>query len=232
MTRALRVLLVEDNRDLAEEVLFHLRHEGFFTQCAHSAAEMNDCIVDRQWDVLVLDLGLPDGDGLAIANDLAGRQDLRIVMLTARAGREDRIAGFTSGADVYLTKPVDLDELSAVIRRTASRLPPEQAAHILDSQKQCLLIHGTRYQALTTLECRLVQYLMKADHFTATRTELEAHLWGNVPTLSTAKRLDILVHRLRQKLATRLPEGTETITTRWGQGYTLALPVAVAAPGN
>lgn len=223
------ILLVEDNLDLAGEVRFHLEQEGFVCALAHSVAEFEQQQARQSFDIVVLDLGLPDGDGLDLAHLLADRPHLRIIMLTARTGRENRLIGLTSGADAYLTKPVDLDELSTLIRALARRLPEPQAAYRLDHPGRRLFIGPDLVLPLTTLECALLATLIAAPEHTASRDALEVALWQSQPTLSTAKRLDILVHRLRQKLAAHLPADCEPITTRRGQGYTLTLAIGMAS---
>lgn len=226
MSLETRVVLVEDNVPLAEEVAFHLRGEGFVCDTVHSAAELDSRLAHGPCDVVLLDLSLPDRDGLEVARGLAGRQDMRLVMLTARSSTSDRVAGFEAGADVYLSKPIDLGELSAVIRRAGARLRLPPTPHRLDLALRQLLLADGRAIALTTLETALLAALAQAPDQTLDRGTLESILWGNAST-STAKRLDILVHRLRGKFADALEHDVAFIVTRWGRGYALSLPLRV-----
>ncbi|MFN5746061.1 MAG: response regulator transcription factor [Methylococcaceae bacterium] len=106
----LRVVVVEDDPDLSEEIVWRLNSTGMEVTACPDAKSFHAHIAAHHADVVVLDLGLPDEDGLSIATKLSQHEDMRIVILTARAMVEDRIAGFEAGGDVYLTKPVDLAE--------------------------------------------------------------------------------------------------------------------------
>ena len=99
------VIVVEDETDLAEEIAFHLQLQGMQPRLAGDGEELDRLLREQSCDVVLLDLGLPGEDGVSIAQRLAPREDLRVVMLTARNAVLDRVQGFESGADVYLTKP-------------------------------------------------------------------------------------------------------------------------------
>src|SRR3989338_460799 len=120
----LRIVVVEDNDDLREEIVFFLSHVGHRAIGCASGAALNKHMAERGSDIIVLDLGLPDIDGVDLLNRYSGRHDVAIVVLTARGATEDRIAGYQHGADAYLVKPVDMRELVAVVDRAAQRLYP------------------------------------------------------------------------------------------------------------
>src|ERR671931_1025889 len=131
----MRLLLVEDEEDLVETVRPGLVKEGYAVDVAYAAAEAAQKLPLNAYDLLVLDLRLPDGDGLELCRriragelDPPGGPELRILMLTARASLEDRVRGLDAGADDYLVKPFSLAELLARLRALVRRAPPERPA--------------------------------------------------------------------------------------------------------
>ncbi|MCO6181016.1 response regulator transcription factor [Ciceribacter sp. RN22] len=216
----LNVILVEDDIELASEMRLALQFAGFVVHLADSAIALDRLLAEGTRGVILLDMILPGEDGLSIARRLAAHEDLRIVALTARASEQDRIDGVRAGADIYLTKPVNLDELIAVIWRVASRLPSAPSPTTLDKGRQLLTGENGTIVRLTTLECWFLACLAQAPNQSATRQEVERALWEGDQSL-TDKRLDVLVHRLRAKLAAASEEWTDLIATQWRHGYTL-----------
>ncbi len=209
-----RIALVEDDEDLAEEICFQLQHHGMNVSSFENGKKFESWLKKNQCDLVLLDLNLPDGDGLMIAKNLSHRSDLRIVILTARVMTVDRIAGFEAGADAYLQKPVDLGELIAVMKRLLQRLPtPTQKWQLKTEMTQIVLPNGEVIK-LTSNENRFLQLLKNAPEQFLTRNELENGLWG-LSDLHTTRRLEVLISRLRQKLDYKL------IQTNWGGGYSL-----------
>lgn len=213
-----RIALVEDDLDLAEEICFQLQHHGMNVSSFENGKKFEHWLKKNQCDLVLLDLNLPDGDGLMIAKNLSRRPDLRIVILTARVMTVDRIAGFEAGADAYLQKPVDLGELIAVMKRLLQRLPtPTQKWQLKTEMTQIVSPNGEVIK-LTSNENRFLQLLKNAPEQFLTRNELENGLWG-LSDLHTTRRLEVLISRLRQKLDYKL------IQTNWGDGYSLNAPL-------
>lgn len=209
-----RIALVEDDLDLAEEICFQLQHHDMNVSSFENGKSFENWLKKNQCDLVLLDLNLPDGDGLMIAKNLSHRSDLRIVILTARVMTVDRIAGFEAGADAYLQKPVDLGELIAVMKRLLQRLPtPTQKWQLKTEMNQIVSPNGELIK-LTSNENRFLQLLKNAPEQFLTRNELENGLWG-LSDLHTTRRLEVLISRLRQKLDYKL------IQTNWGGGYSL-----------
>lgn len=218
----IKVALVEDDLDLAEEIVFQLQHHDMQVESFDDGQKLGAWLQHNRCDVILLDVNLPDEDGLSIAKRLSSRTDFRIVMLTARVLDEDRIAGFNAGADVYLPKPVVLNELIAVIRRLTQRLPQAVSSFWkLNSKKSLLLSPDGIELKLTTSEVNFLKLLSNASEHYLTRDELEQKLWG-VKDVYIARRLDVLVSRLRQKLA---PFEKEFIQTYWREGYGLTIEI-------
>jgi DNA-binding response OmpR family regulator len=176
-------------------------------------------------DVLILDLTLPGEDGLTIAKRLSNHKDLRIIMLTSRVMREDRIAGFNAGADVYLNKPVDFEELASVVYRLAKRVlvAPIMEKNIWKLNSECFFITSPNGKEikLTKSENMFLTFLSKhKDHY-SNREALEEKIWGH-SDIYTSKRLDVLVSRLRTKLESS--DGV-SIQTHWNNGYCFIHPI-------
>lgn len=222
------LLIVEDDPDLAGELQFLLQRHGYDVTVALRGAEVQPWVRTHPAGIVLLDLGLPDEDGIQIARRLADTPDLRVVMLTARCTREDRIEGFQAGADVYLTKPVDLDELLAVVNRVARRLPPTDAMWELHPRQQALRSPCAATLPLTAQETAFLQLLADSPGSGADRRRIEAHLWGVIP-IDTDRRLEVMVARLRKKIRSHVGDDAELIKTRWRGGYQLAARMRVLA---
>lgn len=200
------VLVVEDAADLRFELVDYLRFYGMKADGVENIGEMMRQLESGTWDVLVLDLGLPDGDGLAAAQRVRERFGLKpgIVIVTARGHVEDRITGICAGADAYLVKPVNLRELKAVIDRLMVRLkngenPVQADTWKLDAATLRLHAPGGGAISLTGAEARLLACLFEKPGQVASREILCRDLPpGGSP--DETRRLDTLLSRLRAKI--------------------------------
>src|SRR6476619_4138544 len=229
---ALRILIVEDDPDIAELVARYLDKAGFTTERTGSGRDALAAIVARPPDLLVLDLMLPHVDGLEVcravrANDASAA--LPIIMLTARADESERIVGLELGADDYLAKPFSPNELVARVRallRRAQRgegpaLPTKTLAYgpiALDTERHIVLLSG-RDVTLTAKEFLLLQYLLQHRGRVLSRDVLLTDVWGYRYTGGT-RTVDVHVRRLREKL----PVLTDSLVTVKQFGYKLADP--------
>lgn len=215
----LRLLLVEDDPDLAAGLVQDLRRAGFAVD--HVADGVDGEFLGREgdYDVAVLDLGMPRRSGLQVlaAWRRAGR-DLPVLVLTARDGWSDRVAGLKAGADDYLGKPFHFEELlarlEALLRRSAGRATPELrlAGLRLDEERQSVCRDDGSEVALTGTEFRLLRYMMNHPDRVLSKSRLTEHVYeGDNDRDSNV--LEVYVRRLRDKL------GRELIETRRGQGY-------------
>lgn len=205
----MRILLVEDDPDLSAAVAAYLRRSGFAVDAAADGAAALRLAAINRYDVVILDLRLPDGDGFDVCRRLRARDpNVRVVMASARDGVEERIAGLDLGADDYLVKPYALAELvarvRAVLRRPAAALPATLVVHDL------ALDLGTRRArrgagpaareiALTTKEFAVLEVLMRRAGQVVTREQIGDHAWDdNFDPASNV--IDVYVARLRRKL--------------------------------
>ena len=221
----MRVLLIEDNRRLADLVGKGLRDAGFAVDAFHSIADAEAVLGSVRYEVMVLDLGLPDGDGLDLLRDVRRRGDsLPILVLTARDGVEDRVGGLNAGADDYLLKPFVMDELLARVRALLRR-PGASLGVVLT----CGNIRFNTVSREVTLDESLIpmprretdmleQLMRRAGRVVAKRT-LEEGLYGFDDDISS-NSVEVLMSRLRKKLSIH-GSGVVVHTLR-GIGYMLA----------
>lgn len=212
MTSApIRCLVVEDNPRLRQDLVCFLSNTGFQAEGVGDGVAMDQALAANGWDVVVLDLGLPGEDGLAIAQRLANHTELGLVILTARARLEDRLAGWESGAHVYLVKPVPLEEIAAVVGAVYRRRHPEpteqNAPWLFYPERRELIAPNGATIALTHRERLLLNAFCDSSQRCIHRDLTLAQ--------DTGGSLDTLVHRLRRKLR---PHG-DPIRTIYGEGF-------------
>lgn len=218
----MRLLLVEDDRALGQGIRVALGAEGYTLDWLQDGLAALHALRTESFDLLLLDLGLPRLDGLDVLQQLRAEQhDVPVLILTARDGTAERIAGLDAGADDYLVKPFDVEELKArvraLLRRSQGRAQPmlEHAGISLDPATQ-----QVRYQEadiiVTPMEYQLLHQLMVRPGKVVTRERLSRALYGWQDRVES-NTLEVLIHNLRKKLS------TELIRTVRGVGYVLAL---------
>ena len=218
------LVIVEDHQQLREELLSFLVDEGFDAYGADSGAALNEILLARRVDMVILDLNMPGEDGISIARRLrSAMPQVGIVVLTARVNGADRTLGYQSGADVYLTKPTRSAELSAVIHNLWARLSQSRAepCWLLDV-KRLTLTCGPRSIALSYAEVQLLQIMAVNAGHVARETLMAAISVDNNNALAARARLELLISRLRAKLAPHTGDENVIKSVR-GIGYQLCL---------
>lgn len=232
MAAPLTLLLVEDHDALCELLCAHLRGAGHHVLAAPSAEALDDLYPARKVDLYLLDLNLPGEDGLSLARRLrAAEPDVGIIMLTARDRLHERVQGYADGADVYLAKPIEVEELDAVIRALGRRLrPPASRGLRLDRERLQLLGPGGTVR-LSAAECDLLIGLARAPERSLESWQL-IELLGKPVAQYRKSSLEVHLVRLRAKLAEAGALGESIVALR-GRGYRLTLPIDVLgqAPG-
>jgi len=218
-----RVLVVEDDAEIADVLRRSLRQEGYEVKTSADGIDALDIASGFVPDLVVLDLGLPRLDGIEVCKRLRAEGDVPILMLTARAEIEDRVDGLDSGADDYLAKPFERQELLARIRALLRRRPPRGAASL---QVADLTLNpdtrevkrGERELELTNREFELLEFLMRNERLVVSRERLLDDVWGYDPTAAT-NTIDVFISNLRRKLEA----GGEArlLHTKRGAGYVL-----------
>ncbi|HEV2812072.1 MAG TPA: response regulator transcription factor [Solirubrobacteraceae bacterium] len=222
-TREPRVLVVEDDEDIALALQRSLRMEGYEVRIAGDGEVALDTVGAFHPDLVVLDLGLPKIDGIEVARRLRAGGDVPILMLTARDGLEARVEGLDSGADDYLVKPFERQELLARLRALLRRRPPRGSASMavgdLTLNPDTHEVHrGERSIELTQREFELLEYLMRNERIVVPRQRLLEEVWGYDP-FATTNTIEVFVSNLRRKLeAGGEPRLLHTIR---GAGYVL-----------
>jgi DNA-binding response OmpR family regulator len=218
-----RVLVVEDDEEIAGVLQRSLRLEGYDVRISGDGeAALTDA---RSFvpDLVVLDLGLPKLDGMEVARRLRADDDTPILMLTARDEVESRVEGLDTGADDYLVKPFDRQELLARLRALLRRRPPRGSASLVCSDLQLNpdtheVSRGDREIELTQREFELLEFLMRNERIVVPRQRLLEEVWGYDP-FATTNTIEVFVSNLRRKLeAGGEPRLLHTIR---GAGYVL-----------
>lgn len=223
----IRVLVVEDDPDLLDDLVFGLRQEGFEATGLREGAPVLGFVQERMIDVIVLDLGLPDVDGLNLAQSLTRSfPQLGIVMLTGRSAPRDRVLGLESGADIYLTKTAERRELVAAIRAVARRLgrQAEQSCRWTLFRDRMVLLSSSGISIdVTRQELQLLTVFSRTYGGEASRRQLIEGLGHNYMNFDE-RRLETLVSRLRRKITAAT--GIEgTIRAMRGEGYLFVEPL-------
>jgi DNA-binding response OmpR family regulator len=223
MSRNPRVLVVEDDADIAGVLRRSLAREGYDVRLAGDGVQALDQAAVFEPDAVILDLGLPSMDGVEVCRRLRLAGDVPILMLTARDGLDDRVDGLDSGADDYLVKPFDRQELLARLRAVLRRRPPRGTASLVVGD---LTLNSDRREAtrsgrdldLTGREFDLLEHLMRNERLVISRDALLEQVWGYAP-LTESNTVDVFVSNLRRKLeAGGEPRMLHTVR---GAGYVL-----------
>ena len=228
----MRILVVEDESDLAAAIATSLRREGYAIDVAGDCASALERVAVNEYDLVCLDLNLPDGDGMDVCSQVvrtrAGAEDVtagspRVIMLTARGSIDDRIRGLDQGADDYMAKPFSLSELGARIRALLRRDTTSASSLVrvagieMDTARHDVTFHK-RPVALTAKEFALLRwFLVHPDEVHSTETLLE-HVWDEHadPFTNTVR---VTISNLRRKLVDA--GGDQPIATVAGRGYIL-----------
>jgi DNA-binding response OmpR family regulator len=222
----MHVLIVEDERRIAAYVKRGLEEEGYAVDVAHDGREALDWAGGVPFDVIVLDLLLPGLDGLTVCRQLRARGvKTPILMLTARDGVDDRVAGLDAGADDYLVKPFALKELLARLRaltRRADDQPRTSVLKIADLSLDTLthrVMRGGVRVGLTAKEMAVLECLLREPERVLTRTQIAEHVW-NYDVFNHSNVVDVYIRNLRRKL----DDGAalKLIHTVRGAGYRLS----------
>ena len=222
----MKILVVDDERLLVKGIKFNLENEGYQVECAYDGAAAVDLAREGQFDLIILDLMMPEIDGLEACMRIREFSNVPIIMLTARSEDTDKIIGFECGADDYITKPFNLLELKARIRamlrrasggaqgRPASRITIGELT--LDTEQRVAVREGETVE-LTAKEYDLIELLMKNPRRVYSRENLMNVVWGYAYA-GDYRTVDVHIRRLREKLEEN-PAEPEYILTKWGVGY-------------
>lgn len=223
------ILIIDDDRFITDSVGRFLATHGYEVRRCHTAGDGFRTIVEAQPDLLVLDLGLPDQDGISLCRRIRSQWRFPILMLTSRGESMDKVVGLEVGADDYLTKPFDASELLARIRALLRRISEYRAASEPPEEETCVgplcVNHSARTVSVdgssvdtTETEFKILAYLAANSGRAISREMLFETVWGYDIEFSS-NSLEVLIYRLRNKL--EQAGGKEIIRTIRGYGYKL-----------
>ncbi len=218
-----RVLVVEDDQEIADVLRRTLRQEGHEVRSAGDGEEALTAAAEFMPDVVILDLGLPKLDGVEVLRRLRADDDVPVLILTARSDLDDRVEGLDTGADDYLVKPFERQELLARMRALMRRRPPRGAAALVLGDLKLNpatreVVRSDREIELTAREFELLEFLMRNERLVVSRERLLEEVWGYDP-LAMTNTIDVFISNLRRKLE----EGGEPrlLHTKRGAGYVM-----------
>ena len=222
----MKILVVDDEKLLVKGIKFNLENEGYQVECAYDGASAVELARGGNFDLIILDLMMPEIDGLEACVKIREFSSVPIIMLTARSEDTDKIIGFECGADDYITKPFNILELKAriraLLRRASGSVQTKQQSRItvggltLDMEQRVAIRDGETVE-LTAKEYDLIELLMKNPRRVYSRENKMNVGWGYSYT-GDYRTVDVHIRRLREKLE-RTPAEPEYIMTKWGVGY-------------
>jgi len=220
------ILIVEDESSIADTIIYALETEHFQTQHVSTGGEALDLLTKKRFDLVVLDIGLPDTTGFEVCKEIRTSSTIPILFLTARDSEIDRILGLEFGADDYVTKPFSPRELAARIKAILRRSSPAtsqiqkeipQDGLAINSEAMLVTCYGKTLD-LTAHEYKLLATFMGQPGRTFTREQLLEHAWED-PGSAMDRTVDAHIKTLRAKLNASSDNCTEVIQTRRGLGY-------------
>ena len=223
----MKILVVDDEQLLVKGMKFNLENEGYTVETAYDGATAIDMAKTGDFDLIILDLMMPQVDGLTACMRIREFSNVPIIMLTARSEDADKIIGLESGADDYITKPFNILELKARIRallRRANAAPQQKAQSTLltvggvtiDPEQRVALKDG-KVVELTAKEYDLIELFVKNPRRVYSRENLMDLVWGYTYA-GDYRTVDVHIRRLREKLEDD-PAAPQHILTKWGIGY-------------
>ena len=223
----MKILVVDDEQLLVKGMKFNLENEGYTVETAYDGATAIDMAKSGGFDLIILDLMMPQVDGLTACMRIREFSNVPVIMLTAKGDDMDKILGLDYGADDYITKPFNILEvkarIKAIMRRTAGPREKKEVSSIvekgdlrLDCDSRRLFISG-REVNLTAKEFDLLELLVKNENKVYSRENLLGLVWGkDYP--GDVRTVDVHVRRLREKIETN-PSEPKYVHTKWGVGY-------------
>jgi DNA-binding response OmpR family regulator len=225
----MNVLIIEDEEALARELELFLTNHNYITEVCYNGSTASEKIATNMYDFILIDLGLPDYDGLDLLKEAKkNNPDAACIILTARAEINDRVRGLDLGADDYLPKPFSLLELQsrmqAILRRKfgLKQSIVELGEFLINLTDRTITCNGDTVGAITKKEFELIAYLIMHKNRTLTRTQLSEHIWGSIINDDyDSNYIDAHIKNIRKKLNVYAsPDWLETVR---GLGYKIKM---------
>lgn len=221
----MKILVVDDEKLLVKGMKFNLENEGYEVECAYDGAAAVELAREGKFDLIILDVMMPEVDGLEACMRIREFSNVPVIMLTAKSEDADKLMGFECGADDYLTKPFNVLELKARVRALLRRAAGVQrsrgalltAGDLTLNTEERTAARGGENVELTAKEYDLITLLMRNPRRVYSRENLMNVVWG-YSYAGDYRTVDVHIRRLREKLE-KNPAEPEHIMTKWGVGY-------------
>ncbi len=221
----MKILVVDDEELLVKGIKFNLQNDGYEVLTGFNGQDAIELARNPEIGLIVLDVMMPEVDGLEACRRIREFSDVPIIMLTARTEDMDKLLGFEQGVDDYMTKPFNILELKAriraLLRRSASKQEPKTritvGALTIDTRERNAYKNGSIVD-LTAREFDVVELLMRNPNRVYSRENLLDAVWGYEAYRSDARTVDVHIRRIREKLE-KIPAEPEYFMTKWGVGY-------------
>ena len=219
-----RILIIEDDENLSRGIAFAFERDGYAVTCANTLQTGRSVSEQDDVDLIVLDLNLPDGDGMELCKAIRKTSAVPIVMLTARDLEPDEVAGLTAGADDYITKPFSLSVLCARVKAVFRRLDAKDGGQMIRSGSFSLDTNLCRFYRdgeeipVSATEFRLLKYFMDNAGQVLTKEQILAALWDKQGNFVDENTLPVNISRLRSKIEDD-PKNPKVVKTIHGMGY-------------
>ena len=221
----MKILVVDDEKTLVKGMKFNLENEGYEVECAYDGTSALELAREGRFDLILLDVMMPEMDGLEACMKIREFSNVPIIMLTAKSEDADKLMGFECGADDYVTKPFNILELKARVRALLRRAAGTQrnrgavltAGDLSLNTEERVAIRDGKTVDLTAKEYDLIELLMRNPRRVYSRENLMNVVWGYAYA-GDYRTVDVHIRRLREKLE-KNPAEPEYIMTKWGVGY-------------
>ncbi len=220
-----KILIVEDEKQMADFISLELKHEGYEVEICYDGEQGYNKAIENSYDIILLDIMLPKINGIEVCRKIRKKKDTPIIMLTAKSDVMDKVNGLDTGADDYLTKPFEIEELLArirvILRRKKNDINKEKIIQVadlrLDLEKKQVSRNGKNIE-LTKKEYELLEYLMKNNGIVISREKIIETVW-NYDFVGDTKIVDVFIRYLRSKIDDEYDK--KLINTVRGFGYVI-----------
>jgi len=217
------MLIIEDDENLMRGIAFAFEKDGYTITKAATLKEGRIFFEQNTVDIIILDVGLPDGNGIDLCNDIRKKSNIPIIMLTACDMETDEVSGFAAGADDYVTKPFSLSVLRARVEAVLRRLQAKENANVLSGGLKldlnlCKLYKGDKEIPISATEFKLLKFFMANAGQVLSKEQILAALWDNQGNFVDDNTLPVNISRLRAKIEDD-PKKPQVIKTIHGLGY-------------
>ena len=225
----IRILIIEDDRHIAEGLQYLLENEGFYVETAYTEEKGREAVENGDFHLLLLDVTLPDGNGFDFFRWMQTKKEIPVIFLTALDEEKDIVKGFDLGADEYITKPFRPRELISRIRnviRHAGIEPEERKELIIGNvrinREQGVVYKDNKKIELTALEYKVLLLFFENKGRILTRTQILANIWDESENFVNDNTLTVYIKRLREKIEDK-PNEPKMIKTVRGMGYQIGV---------